>query len=149
MSNTSTFIRSHRPNNKPLKGCKVFVTVKSPIETAINDWFDRNKIHMLRFKSRAWDLLVKARNKLVAEQIRQALKLNEDATVNFSNKCGCGCGCSPGFNVKGSSLSAEYWSCNVWIDVNDMPTDSNESVSKLIAAADSKLKQEKVEHAVT
>ncbi len=142
MTKTKAIVTQTRFDNSVRPGkCKVYVGSDNTIDEQLDQWFSKNSIHTLTFKSRAWSWLSNQRHKLFSKLIAEALDVGVKH-VKFSHKAGCSCGCSPGFNVTLPQQALQYTRNNVWVDV----TISNEDslmFNFLCQAANDKLKQDK------
>jgi len=81
------------------------------VHEMLDEWFYDNNIAALAVKSKAWNKIKRAINKLATSRISSTLNVN-CSDIRFSQKCGCSCGCSPGYIVK--NVKDVYRCTNIW-----------------------------------
>ena len=92
----------------------------------VDEFFNRNNIVSLKFKSKTWSKLKSMCDREVYKAIRNYFN-EPKLKVSFSDYVGCSmCPCSPGYRIRGvRSFSKEtpfdgMWNTNVWATVHDL-----------------------------
>ena len=87
----------------------------------LDKWFADNNIGDLKVRSKAWNKICGAYQRLVGQKICQHLVL-PPKMAKWSRTCGCGCGCSPGWNVK-VPPGHQYTNHTTWATIDVLPED--------------------------
>ena len=133
-------MRRRRKWNKTSVDAKVYINTNK-VDNLVDDWYQRNELYRATFKSKAWSIITRARNRVIVKAIKEQIPLCDSANVRFNHKCGCSCGCSPGFDVRDSNLEEEH--CNKYWLVPEVSTDDIKVIESAIAKANPLFKEEK------
>jgi hypothetical protein len=95
------------------------VYADSNLSSAIDEFFNANKIYSLSFKCRTWTKLKNFVSKVEAASLKESFSLEDSAAVKYSHKTGCSCGCSPGFQVRKTRKSLiEFRNHSVYVKLD-------------------------------
>lgn len=87
----------HSGRGRP-RAQKARVFPKSNATDLADEWFSKNGVYSLEFKSKTWQKIGRLINKINRPVIANLLE-SDLKNVQFSAYCGCSCPCSPGYNV--------------------------------------------------
>ena len=110
----------------------------------LDKWFADNNIGDLKVRSKAWNKICGAYQRLVGQKICQHLVL-PPKMAKWSRKCGCSCNCSPGWNVK-LPEGHEYRNHTTWATIEVLPEDVT-YIRQVINKAEPLLQRDREAHA--
>lgn len=128
-----TTIRKVLPSKGLRSSSSFLVYANGPARHLADDFYNRHKIHGLRYKSKVWKRAGKLATKAEADELKPALARffgcrEDELSLAFSVYAGCSCGCSPGFVgsvTSGREISspdgAVLNQADVWADVEISP----------------------------
>ena len=97
------------------------VYVESPLDSVVDQWFDKHGVYSLPFKCKTWNkvksLATKVNIKVLKELFPEALN------IRFSRTAGCRCGCSQGYIIKHEPNQRGR---NFWVNVQAEPEEVKE-----------------------
>lgn len=128
-----TTIRKVLPSDSRRGPYSFRVFANDPARSLADGFYNRHKIHSLRYKSAVWKRAGKIATKAETNEIKPALARHfgcreDELSLAFSVYAGCSCGCSPGFVgsvTSGREITAPDGSvlnqANVWANVEISP----------------------------
>lgn len=126
-------------SGRPVKRARVFVG--SNATSIADDWFNKNELWSVKFKSKTWSKLGRLVNKINREAISSLLECNTKDVV-YSVHCGCSCPCSPGYNVYNTNKNGK----GIWVNIEADDAELK-PLNDYLKIADLELQVEIIEHA--